>query len=171
MLNGSMLVKLSNNCSTNSKSYLLKHVISIDKSGAGFSTTSVVLRGNKKKGQRRGFEDPNSIADTAQGWEQKLNFGNLQFYNKRHLPEHKKLISGKFQHNLGKYGPVHTYGCRGTGIRHEGAWEKIPEMVPDIGINGSKVTMLCKNMEFYFDVRQIGIVLVKIIQYPIRFGF
>ncbi len=28
--------------------------------------------------------------------------------------------------------PRHDYGCRGTGVRHEGRWEKIPEMVPEL---------------------------------------
>ncbi len=29
--------------------------------------------------------------------------------------------------------PLHNYGCRGTGIRHEGCWSgHIPEMIPEL---------------------------------------
>ena len=76
----------------------------------------------KKKGNRKGFEDPKSISDKAEGWERKLNFDNLRLYNKRHLREHK---------SLGKY--AHHYGVRPTSLQQVGYYEAIPEMVPQLG--------------------------------------
>ncbi len=28
--------------------------------------------------------------------------------------------------------PIHTYGCRPTGVRHKGGWEGVPEMIPEL---------------------------------------
>ena len=82
----------------------------------------------KKKGSRKGFEDPMSISDSAEEWENKINFNNLRLYNKRHLPEHKKLLSTKFKDCM------HNYGVRPTHINQIGDTnERIPEMVPEIG--------------------------------------
>jgi hypothetical protein len=78
----------------------------------------------KKKGHRRGFEDPKSIADNAQGWELKHNFNSLRLYNKRHLPEHKQMKSNKY---------IHHYGVRPTTIEQIGTFEKISEMAPELG--------------------------------------
>ena len=89
-----------------------------------FSTTTAAQM-PKAKGVRRGFEDPKSISDKAEGWEQKINFNNLRLYNKRHLREHKK--SGE----KSKY--IHHYGVRPTAIQQIGTWEAIPEMVPQLG--------------------------------------
>ena len=83
----------------------------------------------KKKGLRKGFEDPMTSADRAEGWEKKINFDSLRLYNKRHLREHKKM------QNI----PIHTYGVRPISIQHAATWESIPEMTPELGRN-SKIT-------------------------------
>ena len=78
----------------------------------------------KKKGYSRGFEDPKSISDNAQGWEQKHNFNSLRLYNKRHLREHKRMKNNKY---------IHHYGVRPTLIEQIGSYEKISEMTPELG--------------------------------------
>ena len=78
----------------------------------------------KKKGNRRGFEDPRSISDEANGWEHKINFNNLRLYNKRHLREHKRMSNNPL---------IHHYGVRRTGLQQIGTYEKVPEMVPELG--------------------------------------
>jgi hypothetical protein len=58
-------------------------------------------------------------------------------FNKRHLREHKKLLFKKFQApNKYPYIPIHNYGSRVTGVRHEAMQEHIPEMVPELVVPG-----------------------------------
>lgn len=66
--------------------------------------------------------------------EVKVNFRGLRFFQKRHLPEHKKMLFKPFEQRSDqwKYLEEHKYGTRGTGIRHEHAWEHIPEKVPEL---------------------------------------
>ena len=92
-------------------------------------STTGVFQMPKKKGLRKGFEDPMTALDRAEGWEKKINFDSLRLYNKRHLREHKKM------RNI----PIHTYGVRPTSIEHAATWENIPEMTPELG-NNSKIT-------------------------------
>ena len=68
----------------------------------------------------------------------KVDFGPFRMFNKRHLREHKKLLSKRYQApSKVPYIPVHTYGSRCTGIRHHATQEHIPEMVPELIVPGS----------------------------------
>lgn len=60
-------------------------------------------------------------------------FKKFQVYNKRGTKTFKKEQYKRFS-APGKHPdiPIHDYGCRQTGIRHEAYWEHIPEMVPEL---------------------------------------
>lgn len=64
----------------------------------------------------------------------RYNQENVVLRNKRHSRYHKKIIFRRFErpNPFGPDIPVHTYGCRGTGVRHETGWEHIPEKVPQL---------------------------------------
>jgi hypothetical protein len=69
----------------------------------------------------------------------KVDFGTLRLYNKRHLRVHKKEMFTKFEFPRKHLNiPVHHYGCRGTGVRHHGGWEHIPEKVPQLIVPGKQ---------------------------------
>ena len=95
-----------------------------------------MMRSTHKKGFRKGFEDPMSISDSPEEYENKQNFGNIRMYNKRHLREHKKHLGTKFKEFH------HTYGVRPTVITQVGnSDETVPEMTPEIG-NQSRSILL-----------------------------
>ncbi len=68
----------------------------------------------------------------AEEWS-KVRMGRMVLFNARHQRIHKKELSNPAI-KAKKYPdiPWHTYGCREPGVRHEGRWEHIPEMGPDV---------------------------------------
>lgn len=86
------------------------------------STSQILLR--KKPGR------------TKTDWmkAERVAFGRVVLYNKRHLPVHNKMLFRPFERKTKGYEdiPIHKYGTRGTGVRHETHWEHIPETIPEL---------------------------------------
>jgi len=62
-----------------------------------------------------------------------INFTKMEFYNKRGSRAHKKKQFRKWERPAEFEDiPIHKYGTRSTGIRHDGFWEAVPEMIPEL---------------------------------------
>jgi len=68
-----------------------------------------------------------------------INFKKIDALNKRWSRQHKKMQFKKWE-KPGAFPdiPIHKYGTRGTGIRHEGYWESVPEMEPELVVPNLK---------------------------------
>ena len=73
--------------------------------------------------------DPNDVMTDIN--EIKRNFRGLRMFNKRHLPEHKKLLFSRKGRNNPEFDKYrHTYGLRKVGVTHAHGWERVPETEP-----------------------------------------
>lgn len=65
--------------------------------------------------------------------ERNISFGPLLLRG-RYLCQMTLFLTSTYRHQTWQYPdvPIHKFGCRGTGVRHHGVWQHIPEMVPQL---------------------------------------